>query len=85
MELITAVSLTSSYTLSHTRILYTAQKYAPLMADGIASEISQDPNGTRLTVWWTGQNHSDGYIVVVGDDSCTTQGPCSIIKNTVSL
>ena len=66
---------------------YTGQKYAPLMANDIDSDISQDIDGTRLTVQWTGQDHSNGYIVAVGDDSCTIQGrdpgPCLIVQNTV--
>ena len=63
---------------------HTAQKYVPIPAEYIESEISQCIDGTWLTVEWTGQNHSDGYIVVVGD-SCTAQRPCSIVKNTVCL
>ena len=63
---------------------HTAQKYVPIPAENIESEISQYVNGTWLTVEWTGQDHSDGYIVVVGN-SCTAQRPCSIVKNTVCL
>ena len=64
--------------------MHTAQKYVPLPAEYIESEISRCVDGTWLTVQWTGQDHSDGYIVVVGD-SCTAQRPCSIVKNTVCL
>ena len=41
---------------------YTAQNYVPISAEYIESEISQCINGTWLTVEWTGQDHSDGYI-----------------------
>ena len=53
------------------------------MANDIESEISQDADSTQLTVWWRGQDDSNGYIVVMGDN-CTTQGQCLIAKNTVS-
>ena len=68
---------------------YTGQKYVPLSADDINSETSQDTaDGVQLTVWWNGQDHSNGYIIVMGD-SCVTQGrdpgPCFIVQNTVRL
>ena len=55
--------------------MHTAQKYVPLPAEYIESEMVDD---TWLTVQWTGQDESNGYIVVVGD-RCTAQRPCSII------
>ena len=68
---------------------YTGQKYVPLSADDINSETSQDAaDGVQLTVWWKEQDHSNGYIVVTGDN-CTTQGrdpgPCFVVQNTVCL
>ena len=53
------------------------------MSDDIDSEVSQDADGTQLTVWWRMQDNSSGYIVVMGD-SCVTQGQCLIAKNIVS-
>ena len=60
-----------------------AQMYTPLLAEHIKSHV----DGTLVTVQWREQDHSDGYIVAVGDDKgqCTSQRPCLIIKNTVCL
>ena len=65
-----------------------AQRYTPLSAEHIKSDSSEYcVDGTLVTIQWKQQNHSDGYIVAVGDDQgqCTSQRPCLIIKNTVCL
>ena len=64
-----------------------AQRYTPLLAEHIESDSSEHVDGTLVTVQWREQDHSDGYIVAVGDykGQCTSQRPCLIIKNTVCL
>ena len=67
------------------------QMYVPLMADDKDNEltVNQDGSGTQLTIRWTKQNHSNGYIVAVGDDSCAIPErdprPCLLVQNTVSF
>ena len=70
-------------------LIFTEQKYVPLRSSDITNEIGQSTAGThQLTISWNEQDNSNGYIVAIGDERCTTMNrnpPCKFVKNHVSL